>query len=487
MKLEIYRLVLKQFMVFCIWVVLARISKGFALPIMAIFGIIWAFNSKFGKAFSIYAMLLFMVVLNPFILPKSSIVYTIGLRFGPLIVGLALAMRSMTITSKEALPMGLMIAYLVISIVSSIGGWCPPVSYLKLANFAIFFIGIWLGSKGLQFDADGVVLLRATMLSLAAFLVVGSVVTLPFPGISTLNSFRILSEFDDLGVRNQIIKEMIDSGGMTLFCGVTAHSQMLSPLLVCAFSFVICDMLFVEGGFRWPHAFTLACALPLLYMTRSRTALLGLVVILSIIYFYLPRKLSLNRRMRKWVGQILLVGGGCLIVLALVSEIRGNAISRWVRKTDDVTTDQRSLSEAVTASRQGLIEMCMNDFHRNPLFGMGFQVAEYTAQRAAMNAGLVLSAPIEKGVIPIMILGETGMVGAIVFSAFLLFFYSGCSSKRLFLSLTMMTILLALNMGEATFFSPGGIGGPQWLFCIVGGYALDLSVKLRFGKGYKLA
>ena len=142
-------------------------------------------------------------------------------------------------------------------------------------------------------------------------------------------------------------------------------------------------------------------------------------------------------------------------------------------------TDQRSLSEAFTASRQGLIEMCMDDFKRRPLIGMGFQVAEYTQEYARGSKGLILSSPIEKGVIPIMILGETGIVGAIVFVVFLISFYFGCVNRRLFLTIMMMTVLLALNMGEATFFSPGGIGGPQWIICMVGGYTLDLMLAAK--------
>lgn len=180
--------------------------------------------------------------------------------------------------------------------------------------------------------------------------------------------------------------------------------------------------------------------------------------------------------MKKWLGHVLAVGGIVLFAVVIVAEINSNAISRWVRKTDDVKGDQRSISEAFTASRQGLMEMCMDDFRRNPLLGMGFQVAEYTKNYAASSKGLMLSSPIEKGVIPVMVLGETGVVGAIVFGVFLLVFYNGCANRKLYLTSTMMTVFLAINLGEATFFSPGGAGGIEWLFCIVGGYTLDLTL-----------
>ena len=479
MKNDIYKQAFKQFCLFCLWVALARVSKGFILPVMTLLGVAWALMGNFGKAFSIYSMLMLMVPLNPNILPKLGMMYSLGLRFGPLLIGLALAMKGMMASKRQSLPMGMMLLFLLVALVSSVNGWCPQVSYLKLINFLVFFLGIWLGAKGLQQNEREVKILRATLLALATFLILGSMALWPFPGISTLNAVNLVSEVDDVATRNAIIMEIIDSGGMALFCGVTAQSQMLSPLLACSFAWVTCDLLFVEGRFRWPHMGLLILALPLLYLTRSRLALLGLAVTLTLVYFYLPRKLALDRRMKMWLGHILLMGGVVLIAVVGVAEIRSNAITRWLRKTDDVKTDQRSLSEAFTASRQGLIEMCMDDFRRRPLIGMGFQVAEYTQQMAAGQKGLILSSPIEKGVIPIMILGETGVVGILVFMLFLTSFYFGCENKKLFISLTMVMVLLSLNMGEATFFSPGGIGGAQWMFCVVGGYALDLMVSSR--------
>ena len=34
-------------------------------------------------------------------------------------------------------------------------------------------------------------------------------------------------------------------------------------------------------------------------------------------------------------------------------------------------------------------------------------------------------------------------------------------------------------MGEATFFSPGGVGGMQWMFCVAGGFVIDTAVRIR--------
>jgi hypothetical protein len=90
--------------------------------------------------------------------------------------------------------------------------------------------------------------------------------------------------------------------------------------------------------------------------------------------------------------------------------------------------------------------------------------------------GLVLTAPIEKGLLPIMVLGETGIVGITCFIIFLMSFYSGAMRKKLYITMAMFTILLSTNIGEATFFSPGGMGGLLWTICLFGGYSIDLTL-----------
>ena len=40
-------------------------------------------------------------------------------------------------------------------------------------------------------------------------------------------------------------------------------------------------------------------------------------------------------------------------------------------------------------------------------------------------------------------------------------------------------MFLVTNMGEATFFSPGGGGGFLWMLCVVGGFALDTILLYR--------
>lgn len=480
---EIYKQALRQLVQFCLWIIAARFTKGAALVLMAILGVAWAFNGKAGKALGMHVMITFMTVVNPHILANDGMMAGLGLRVGPMAIGLALALTEMSRKSGQRLPMGGLLVYLLFATVSSISGWSPIISYLKLINFTIFFLGVWLGTSAISKASGGVMHVRAVFLALAWFLVFGSIALYPFPGISTIQGLNQFADITDVALKNALIEEMVLSGGASLFCGVTFHSQTFAPLLVCTFAWVLCDMLFVEKHLRWPHITLLTCAFPFLYLTRSRVAFFSLIVLLSLIYSYVPRRIKVDGRVRRWLKTVLSGGAILLVLIAVISEIQNNTISRWVRKTEDVDSDSRTLTEAVTASRQGLMEMCLDDFKRNPMIGMGFQVASYTEQMAEGSKGLILSAPIEKGVLPVMVLGEAGSIGFTIFILFLISFYTGCGNRRLFITIVMMSILLAINMGEATFFSPGGVGGITWVICIVGGYVLDISLSVTQNGG----
>ena len=473
---HIYKSAFKRLMLFCIALAAVRFSAGAFLFVMMAAGIVHAAQGKAGRALSIMVMMQFMIIVSPVLLPKTGGLFGIGARFGTLLVGLALASRGMVSKEKYRLPFGILLIYLCVAAISSASGWAPVISYMKLVNFLVFLIGIWFGVSGFDHNEIETQTIRATFIALAAFLILGSLAILPFPGVSTLNALAIASEETDVMVRNQILSEMIDSGSMTLFCGVTFQSQTLAPLLSCAFAWLLCDMLFIEECFRWPHVVMLLGALPLLYKTRSRVAFFCLVVIAAIVYLYLPRRIQMGMRMKKWLGGVLAGMAVLGVCIAACMEISDDAISKWIRKTDDVEGDTRSLQEAFTSSREGLIEMCMDDFKRNPILGMGFQVASYTTERLEGAKGLILSSPIEKGLLPVMVLGETGIVGFIAFGLFLICFFSSCSRKKLDITIGLTAVLLATNIGEATFFSPGGPGGIEWMFTIVGGYVLDMTL-----------
>ena len=53
-------------------IVLCRVTHGYFAAVLALLGIVWAFRNDQGKAASCYMLFPFLVIMNPFILPKEG-------------------------------------------------------------------------------------------------------------------------------------------------------------------------------------------------------------------------------------------------------------------------------------------------------------------------------------------------------------------------------------------------------------------------------
>lgn len=461
---------------------LCRATNDAALPVVVIVGLWCTVSRRIGWALVFFALFPFLVVVNPGILPKETPVARYALRFGPLLIGLALALLAVNRRGRDRLPFGSLVPFLLLAFISSMQGWAPYVSYLKLVNFGVFLVGIWIGTQNLQGSYRQLEFVRSFFLALSVLIVFGSITLIPFPSISYLTSLRhVMAEYG-AEYAESVFREMQLSGEKTLFTGILNHSQALAPILACVFGWVLCDMLFVERRFARVHLALLVCSLPLFYMTRSRVAFLSLASVLFIVYFYTTRKVRCPEDVRRKLRQGLAGFLALIAVVAVVAQLRTGAMMEWLRKTNDVAGDTRTLVDAVTASRESLIEMSMYEFRRNPLWGSGFQVAEYTRDQVR-NQGIVLSASIEKGILPVMVLGETGILGSCAFLFFLFSFYRQCARKGYFVTVSLFSVYLVTNIGEATFFSPGGVAGIEWMICVVGGFTLDMRLKAISSEG----
>ena len=474
----IYKQTLKMLMFTVLTILLARVTRNYILPLYVAMGLICVLTNKLGWALVYYVLFPFYVILNPALLPKVGFLTGLSLRAGPLLIGLALAFTATSRQGHHRLPFIMIVPFMFACIVSSVDGWAPMVSMLKIVNFIVFLLGIWFGTQNLQHRPNDLFILRAFFLSLAFLLIIGSILLWPFPTISFATSLGNALREGGVELAEEVYTYMQEEGMQTLFCGITNQSQALAPLSACAFAFTACDLLFVERKVRVPHVVVLVVALPVLYLTRSRLALVTLAAAMVIIIFYTARQMQMPADVRVRLGHGVFLFLIFAFSLAVVSQIRSGAMSEWIRKTSDAKDDKRSLTEALTSSRLGLIDLSMRDFKRNPMIGMGFQVAEYT-RRQTRGRGFVISAAIEKGVLPVMVLGETGILGTIFFFLFLASFYFTCSRRKYYITLTLLAVFIVTNMGEATFFSPGGAGGFLWMLCVVGGFSLDTILLYR--------
>ena len=449
-------------------IIACRLTKGAFAWFLALLGLNWAMNNQLGKAVSCYMLFPFFVIMNPMILPKNTLC-ALALRLGPVLMTAGLFLSASRRPGRHVLPLGSMVLYLAVAVMSSAAGYAPTISYLKIVNFVILLFGLWFGLKNLDRHPDDVMDMRCFLLGMAIVLVFGSALTALVPSVGYLNMTNMLVRDNPNMSMEEINFIVANMQGVRLFAGVTNQSQCLAILLPCMFAWVTCDMLFIERRVSKLHLALIVGSMPLIYMTRSRTSFCATAAAIVLIYFWCLQMVRIRAQIKAAfrIGMAVVLLLGCSY--AVYSQARHNTISKWLRKTEAVESDQRSLVEAFTSSRMGLVDQSIRDFHRNPLFGKGFQVMEYMQ---GMD-GFRLTAAIEKGVLPVMILGETGVVGMIAFIIFLLAFYGGCMQRRLYVTMALFTVMVACNFGEANFFSPGGPGGMLWVICVGGGFLID--------------
>ncbi len=470
-KNKFHKDVLKALVVLCAILGLCRVTMGGIAVVVAVLGAGFALTRKPGYLAFCYVMFPFFTVFNRVIVGISP-VFLMTARLGNLfmIAAMMLTGAGFTGRAREKLPIGWMFAYCLVACISSIDGWMPMISYLKIAQFVLFLIGLLFVTRILQQSDEGLYQLRCVFMAMAIIFLWGSLLSRLVPSVGFSMTITNAASYG-IEVTGE---DVAASEVMSLFNGMTHHSQMLAPVVAIMASWVLCDMLFVERRFALLHGFVLLAAPILLYLSRSRGGLLDIVAVMVIVLFVCVPRAKLAHAVKNRLFQMLLLVAFLLMGIAVIGQIRNQTLSKWLRKTDDVGGDTRSLKEAFTGSRQGLIEYNLSDFKLNPLFGKGFQVTRGMEQ--AYQAKLITwySASVEKGVTPYVIIGETGVVGAGVFLIFMFAFYGTCLKRRYLALLTLFTCNLVANLADSTLFSPGGLGGFLWITSCVGGFGIDL-------------
>lgn len=465
------RTVFKDALIICGIILLSTLTRNWAMLGLVFYGIAAAATYKPGKAICTYLLLTFLQMINHILMPRYPH-FTIITRLGSIVMTFALIIGASGRTGRHKLPLGVLFFYLLCAALSSTFGYFPLISYLKIINFAFFILGLYIGTRNLQLYPSSISTIRHFILALILLLTYGSLLTLPFPSVAYYTSVRYLIAEYGLDGAPEVVSE---TGRLFLLSGITNNSQFLGPAVACFSGWLLCDMWLVKKRLSILHV-VLQLPIPLIcYMTRSRLALFVLLVsLLLTTYFCLPRA-RVSRRTKTAFWGLLAVGFCSIFVAGVLSEVKNQTITRWLRKTEEISDDDRSLGTAITNSRLGLIQMNLEDFRRNRFLGSGFQVAAHTRAMYASGRATLFNASVEKGLLPLMVLGETGIFGAFVFSIFLMTFYLTCRQKRYIATATLFTIFLSTNLGEATFFAPSGGGGFLWILLVVGGFVIDMS------------
>lgn len=420
--------------------------------------VIYTLNQK-KVEFSFFALMLLisLAIMNPVFFEKNRAFYMVT-RLSLLILAVGMGIKAGKQRASFLAPFTILFAFMGCIMVTSLWGWAPVISELKAVLFFVFMLALIKGVSAVVQRGVDIRFIRAGMLAISCFFILGSVAVIPFPSIGRSMYLAKLARWN-------IDASTLDLQG--LFNGATWHSQTLGPLLAMLNAFLLSDYLCNFRQKNWLYRTLIACIPVLVYMTSSRTAFFAyLISIFSVVFFFRgEHQVAGSKRRRVVTISILFALLGTLILSFIPAvSLRLEAFLRKERDVAQMSGDEL-LSDQLFASRKGLMERAFVNFKDRPLVGHGFQVSEAMQAYSISEYGLIFSAPVEKGVLATMVLEEGGLIGAVIFLVFLIALYYTYRRLAFTCFLSTFTVFLGLNSGEAAFFSTSGGGGILWMIC----------------------
>lgn len=242
------------------------------------------------------------------------------------------------------------------------------------------------------------------------------------------------------------------------FQGVLNHPQAFGPTMALLGAWAAGQM-FGQEKPSWSAVALVAACLVLIVLSEARTAGLALVLGVGAAVAIAPglsgssiRELLPGLRSRR-VHLLIAVGMAGAILAGPQLSAR---IGDYIAKRGETAT----LAGAYEVSRGQKIEQMFGNIKEKPLQGIGFGIASNPSlmdiQRDPI-LGLPTGAAIEKGVLPLAILEEVGILGFVAVAAWVWLLLRRSSLGGV-TSLAVTITALVMNMGESTLFSPGGMG-----------------------------
>lgn len=242
------------------------------------------------------------------------------------------------------------------------------------------------------------------------------------------------------------------------FQGILNQPQAFGLLLAIVCAWLVSKVL-VERNFPWFCLVLLFICIFLIYMSRCRTA--GFALILAVISA-VSLKLIFNRSYvcfrDRWFllkrSSILLAF--CFLPCLILGALFPNVLHAYIIKGHN-NVEAASIYEE---SRGVFVDRMLVNIKNNLYTGIGFGIA---SDALSMNVatdpywGMPVSVSVEKGVLPIAVFEETGVVGFVLFCIMIGFFIVSAINNGLPQIMVLLTALYT-NLAECTFFSVGGMG-----------------------------
>lgn len=244
----------------------------------------------------------------------------------------------------------------------------------------------------------------------------------------------------------------------TGFQGLLNHPQAFGPTVALVAVLVGGRLLGAQKS-PWRDFALLALCFVLVILSEARTAgiamVLGLVgsALLAPRFAGVPRRRMLQGLQSKRLQVVVVVFSlGIVIAAPLFS----GAITSYLFKRSNAS----SLLTAADASRGALVLKMFENIKNTPWTGIGFGIASEPAYMEVQRdpvLGLPLSALVEKGVMPIAVVEELGIFGALAIVGWLWVMLRRGARSGVSQFAVLITLLL-VNFGESMFFSVGGMG-----------------------------
>ena len=309
----------------------------------------------------------------------------------------------------------------------------PDVSILKAINWMLVMVVLlsaWSGLNELQRDD--------LQRWLFKFLILLAIMSLPFLAIPSIGYMRNGSGFQ----------------------GILNHPQAFGPTMALLSALVFGRLL----SQKRPSIMLIAMAfgsLILIILSESRTAGMALVFAMA---FSVVFACVLRRKTIATIAPALrskrLVALGTAVFFAFT--VTGSQLSGVVN--DYISKGRKfqvsGITEAYDLSRGSLISTMMDNIKERPWTGIGFGIASDPDSMVISRdpvLDLPISAPIEKGVAPLAVLEEIGVLGFLLIAIWVGILIRRAALNGMAALMVACTTLL-INMGEAILFSPGGMG-----------------------------
>lgn len=255
----------------------------------------------------------------------------------------------------------------------------------------------------------------------------------------------------------------------TGFQGVLNHPQAFGPTMAVLATWAASRALSSSVP---PYALMglFVLCMVLILLSEARTAGFALLIALLLAAFVLQ---ALTRRRLKSLFPAIKSKRFVItatVTLAIAS-LSAPALSGFIQSYISKRGDAAGLVEVYDRSRGRLMQAMWANVREHPWAGIGFGIASDPLSMEVQRdpvLGLPVSASIEKGVLPLAILEELGIPGAIAVSAWLWLLIRRATRGRRIAPIALLFTALLLNMGEMMLFSPGGMG---LLMLVIVGYA----------------